>query len=212
MVVKPVDGEQGQGVAVNLGTLEEIDQAVEQALRFDSRVLLESYHPGLDLRIVVIGFEVVAAAIRHPAQGGARMFTDHHWLTAHNSYVLTLAELGIVGMFLFVTLIYLSLKTLYVGLRELAKIPGTAAAQVWGMALMAGMCGITFQINTLSFAYHSVLWLFLGLTGAWYSAVRTHRPELEVKIKLGDFIALLAIVVGYAFVALPLWLKYKGVM
>ncbi|MFP5428055.1 MAG: N-acetylglutaminylglutamine synthetase [Gammaproteobacteria bacterium] len=68
VVVKPVDGEQGQGVAVNLTTLEEISQAVEQARRFDSRVLLESYHPGFDLRIVVIGHEVVAAAIRHPAQ------------------------------------------------------------------------------------------------------------------------------------------------
>ena len=68
VVVKPVDGEQGQGVAVNLTTHEEISQAIEQARRFDSRVLLESFHPGLDLRIVVIGFEVVAAAIRHPAQ------------------------------------------------------------------------------------------------------------------------------------------------
>jgi len=68
VVVKPLDGEQGQGVAVNLTTLEEINQAVENARRFDSRVLLESFHPGLDLRIVVIGFDVVAAAIRHPAQ------------------------------------------------------------------------------------------------------------------------------------------------
>lgn len=68
VVVKPVDGEQGQGVAVNLTTHDEISQAIEQARRFDSRVLLESFHPGLDLRIVVIGFEVVAAAIRHPAQ------------------------------------------------------------------------------------------------------------------------------------------------
>jgi len=143
---------------------------------------------------------------------GARMFTDHHWLTAHNSYVLTLAELGIVGMFLFVTLIYLAIKTLWVGLRELAKIPGTAAAQVWGMALMSAMCGIAFQINTLSFAYHSVLWLFLGLVGAWYSAVRSHKPDLEIKIRLGDFLALLGIVIGYAFIALPVWLKYKGMM
>jgi hypothetical protein len=31
-------------------------------------VLLESFHPGLDLRILVIGYEVVAAAIRHPAE------------------------------------------------------------------------------------------------------------------------------------------------
>ncbi|MBA1193969.1 N-acetylglutaminylglutamine synthetase [Pseudomonas entomophila] len=68
IVVKPVDGEQGQGVAVNITRVDELTQAIEQARRFDSRVLLESYHPGLDLRIVVIGHEVVAAAVRHPAQ------------------------------------------------------------------------------------------------------------------------------------------------
>ena len=68
IVVKPLDGEQGLGVAVDLSTLEEVQQAVEAARPFDSRVLLESFHEGLDLRIVVIGFEVVAAAIRRPAQ------------------------------------------------------------------------------------------------------------------------------------------------
>jgi len=68
VVVKPVDGEQGQGVAVNLRTYDEVSQAIEHARRFDSRVLLESFHPGQDLRILVIGHEVVAAAIRHPAQ------------------------------------------------------------------------------------------------------------------------------------------------
>jgi len=68
VVVKPVDGEQGQGVAVNLSTYDEVSQAIEHARRFDSRVLLESFHPGQDLRILVIGHEVVAAAIRHPAQ------------------------------------------------------------------------------------------------------------------------------------------------
>ena len=55
-------------MAINLTTLEEVSQAVAHAQRFDSRVLLESFHPGYDLRIVVIGHEVVAAAIRHPAQ------------------------------------------------------------------------------------------------------------------------------------------------
>ncbi|MFK0312842.1 N-acetylglutaminylglutamine synthetase [Pseudomonas sp. NPDC090233] len=68
VVVKPVDGEQGQGVAVNLTTYDEVSLAIEHARRFDSRVLLESFHPGQDLRILVIGHEVVAAAIRHPAQ------------------------------------------------------------------------------------------------------------------------------------------------
>ena len=67
VVVKPLDGEQGQGVAVDLCTIEEVQQAIDSARQFDSRVLLESFHEGLDLRILVIGFEVVAAAIRHPA-------------------------------------------------------------------------------------------------------------------------------------------------
>ncbi|MFY1664183.1 N-acetylglutaminylglutamine synthetase [Pseudomonas sp. Pseu.R1] len=68
VVVKPVDGEQGQGVAVDLRTIEDVQAAVERARQFDSRVLLESFHEGLDLRVVVIGFDVVAAAIRRPAE------------------------------------------------------------------------------------------------------------------------------------------------
>ncbi len=68
VVVKPLDGEQGQGVAVDLQTIEEVQQAIENARQFDNRVLLESFHEGLDLRILVIGFEVVAAAIRRPAE------------------------------------------------------------------------------------------------------------------------------------------------
>ena len=67
LVVKPVDGEQGQGVAVDLRSAEAVEDAIARARQFDSRVLLESYHPGQDLRIVVIGYQVVAAAIRHPA-------------------------------------------------------------------------------------------------------------------------------------------------
>ena len=68
IVVKPVDGEQGQGVAVDLRSVEAVRDAIERARRFDQRVLLESYHRGLDLRVVVIGYQVVAAAIRHPAE------------------------------------------------------------------------------------------------------------------------------------------------
>ncbi|MEB0042379.1 MULTISPECIES: N-acetylglutaminylglutamine synthetase [unclassified Pseudomonas] len=68
IVVKPLDGEQGHGVAVDLHTIEEVEAAIERAQAFDTRVLLESYHQGLDLRVVVIGFEVVAAAIRRPAE------------------------------------------------------------------------------------------------------------------------------------------------
>jgi len=94
--------------------------------------------------------------------------------------------LGFPGMVIFVTIVYLSFKTLLVGLRELKDIPGTDAATVWGMALLASMAGVVFQINTLSFAYHSVLWIFLGLVGAWYSAIKHHQPDFTVKFGWKD--------------------------
>jgi O-antigen ligase len=141
---------------------------------------------------------------------GARMFSEHHYLTAHNSYVLVLAELGIVGLVLFVAVVYLCVKTLLVGLGVLRHVPGAAVAQVWGMALLAAMAGIAFQINTLSFAYHPVLWLFFGLVGAWYSAVRYHHPELEIRLSPRDLLVIVALSLAYALGILPLFLKVKG--
>lgn len=147
----------------------------------------------------------------HPLFGvGVRQFAAHHFLTAHNSFVLTLAELGIVGMTLFTAIIYLSLKTLIVGLREIANVPGARTAEIWGTALLSAMAGIVFQINTLSFAYHHVLWLFLGLIAAWYSAVRHHKPDLSIRLTLLDLFIVAAGCLLYAIVLMPLLLKLKG--
>ena len=68
IVVKPARGEQGQGVAVDLRTPEEVAEAVRRAQAMNPVVLLEEMVEGEDLRIVVIGHAVVAAAIRRPAQ------------------------------------------------------------------------------------------------------------------------------------------------
>jgi O-antigen ligase len=141
---------------------------------------------------------------------GPRMFGTHFFLTAHNTYVLALSELGFVGLFLFVAVLYLAFKTLVVGLRAVGSIPGTAAAQVWGLALLAALAGIAFQINTLSFLYHPVLWMFLGLTGAWYSAVRYHRPDVHIALTARDVAIVGVASAAYATVLLPLFLKWKG--
>src|SRR5690606_40604585 len=53
---------------VDLRTEEELEQAIANARAFDQQVLLESFHEGQDLRVLVIGYEVVAAALRHPAE------------------------------------------------------------------------------------------------------------------------------------------------
>ncbi len=68
VVVKPDNGEQGEGVTVNVRSEAELARAIERARTSGGRILLESFHPGKDLRILVIGYEVVAAAIRKPAE------------------------------------------------------------------------------------------------------------------------------------------------
>ncbi|GAA6142934.1 N-acetylglutaminylglutamine synthetase [Hydrogenophaga sp. 5NK40-0174] len=67
IVVKPVDGEQGKGISVNITSVDDMSAAIEQAAQFSERVLLEQFCAGLDLRIVVINHQVVAAAVRRPA-------------------------------------------------------------------------------------------------------------------------------------------------
>ena len=68
LVVKPARGEQGQGVAVGLTSLEEVDRAMDAARQFSNRVIVEAMVEGSDLRVVVIDYKVVAAAIRQPAR------------------------------------------------------------------------------------------------------------------------------------------------
>ncbi|MEZ4362102.1 MAG: O-antigen ligase family protein [Kofleriaceae bacterium] len=143
---------------------------------------------------------------------GHRLFTENHGLTAHNSYVLTLAELGVLGFVLFVSVIYMSIKTIYVGLKRLEGVPGAGVARTWGMSMLASLCGMSFQISTLSFSYHSVLWIIVGMGSAWYSAVRHHDPEFVVRMTLRDFVTICAICFGYAGVFLQLFLRYKHVI
>ena len=67
VVVKPQDGNQGKGVAVNVKTREELDAAYKIALRYREDIMVERYLPGSDYRLLVIGDKLVAAARREPA-------------------------------------------------------------------------------------------------------------------------------------------------
>lgn len=68
IVVKPASGEQGQAVFVGLTSVEEVDHALHEAAKVDATVLLQQCVRGHDVRLIVIGGEVVAAAERRPPQ------------------------------------------------------------------------------------------------------------------------------------------------
>ena len=131
----------------------------------------------------------------HPLLGvGLGRFGEYHYMTAHNSYLLALAELGFPGMLLFVLLLYTSGK---VPLAVLSH--GSAAAtsselrggaslmRAWAMGLLAAFVGLAVGIFFLSFTYHYVLWIYLGLSGALYSAVRRHDPTFRVRLTTRDY-------------------------
>src|SRR5690606_369878 len=67
LVVKPARGEQGRGVSVNIADPEELETAVRRAAALSEDVVLEEFVEGQDLRVVLIDYEVVAAAVRKPA-------------------------------------------------------------------------------------------------------------------------------------------------
>ncbi|WP_374729231.1 N-acetylglutaminylglutamine synthetase [Roseitalea porphyridii] len=66
VVVKPARGEQGRGISVGLSANDDVDAAIKAARTVSDVVLLEEYIEGEDLRLIVINFRVVAAAVRRP--------------------------------------------------------------------------------------------------------------------------------------------------
>jgi cyanophycin synthetase len=66
VVVKPLDGNQGKGVTVNITSEAQVRTAFEKAKEIRHTVLVERYLPGFDFRILVVGGKMIAAARRDP--------------------------------------------------------------------------------------------------------------------------------------------------
>jgi hypothetical protein len=158
---------------------------------------------------------------------GFGQFGEYHYLTAHNSYMLALAELGLPGMLLFSTLLYISFKIPITILKryrapELVRpafsdvqgeagidLEGASVARAWALGLLAAFCGLSVGIFFLSFSFHYVLWIYIGLSGALYSATKAHDPDFSVRMRWRDggyivcgSLVLIALVFVYTRVAL----------
>lgn len=112
---------------------------------------IEAWYEGIDM-------------LKHsPLWGvGFGMFTDYHYLTAHNSFVLCFAELGLVGYFFWLGLIYFSYKgnlfIEYHGENEYFN----SLARTLGVSLLSFLAAAFF----LSRTYIVILYLLLGIMWA----------------------------------------------
>ncbi|MEO1475848.1 MAG: cyanophycin synthetase, partial [Pseudomonadota bacterium] len=67
VVVKPVDGNHGRGVSLNLKTAKDVREAYTRAREEGSGVVVEEMIEGLDHRLLVVDGKLIAAAKRVPA-------------------------------------------------------------------------------------------------------------------------------------------------
>jgi cyanophycin synthetase len=67
VVVKPIDGNHGRGVCLDLGTQQQVEAAFAVAQREGSAVLVERYVRGNEHRLLVVGGRLAAAARGQPA-------------------------------------------------------------------------------------------------------------------------------------------------
>ncbi len=157
-------------------------------------------------------YEGMSMARAYPIIGvGQGQFIEHHTQTAHNSYVLAPAELGFFGMVLWSVLVYLSLKIPIQALRDLpmTRGPDPAAARTWAMALLASWCGLLVGIFFLSFCYHPVLWIYMGLSAALWQAMRGHDRSWTVRFGWRDLALVIAIDLGLVLLLYG-YTRWKG--
>jgi O-antigen ligase len=140
---------------------------------------------------------------------GYSQFTEHHYLTAHNAYILSAGELGLPGMWLFIILMLLAIKIPIAALQHPAHDAEGQQAKSLAMAMLATFGGTAVGIFMLSWTYHYVLWIHFGLSGALYATIKARDPSFEVRLTRRDmaiaFGLCVAIIVGLAVQA-----KRKG--
>jgi O-antigen ligase len=139
---------------------------------------------------------------------GQGQFGDNYFITAHNSYLLSAAELGIPGMICWTALIYVSVKIPWV-LATNRPPELDPRFSDHGFALVTSFAGICVGIFFLSFTYHNMLFIYFGLAGGLYLAAKRACPSFEVTVKAKE-IAWLAVFDVLLLVALFVYTRIKG--
>jgi putative inorganic carbon (hco3(-)) transporter len=124
---------------------------------------------------------------------GMGNFVDHNWLTAHNSFVLAMAELGSVGYFIWISALAISILMLW---RVLRYSPDTTDAdtdmesgdlkkhQRFAAALLYSMIAYIVTAFFLSRSYVPILYMTYGMCSALYLIARSRWPNIpEVLFK-----------------------------
>jgi len=122
----------------------------------------------------------------HPLFGvGAGNFTDYNYLTAHNSFVLVLAETGFFGYVAWLAFVGYSFLMMRQILRhepgeDVLRQDGVdwPAEQTIARTLLLSLCGLFAAAFFLSRSYTVILYLTLAIVVGAYAGARRRVPDL----------------------------------
>jgi len=142
---------------------------------------------------------------QHPLFGvGPDMYSDYHHLTAHNSFVLVLAETGIIGFTLWMALVLYCFRMMWAGSRPLGELAwertaaleadgdaetalaeldaleaGIAEGRAIALTLLLSLIGFFVSAFFLSRSYVIVLYLLAAIVVAHYADMRREDQSLR---------------------------------
>jgi O-antigen ligase len=140
-------------------------------------------------------YEGIQMFIGSPVFGiGAGGYSDLHELTAHNSFVLVLAETGIVGFTVWLAIVgYCFRMMMAIVNREddiiddvPMDVPDEVALREWqtdkalSLCLLISLCGFFTAAFFLSRSYVVILYLLVALVVGHYTRMRNTYPSLPV--------------------------------
>jgi O-Antigen ligase. len=139
-------------------------------------------------------YEGMQMFITHPLLGvGAGQFTQHHYLTAHNSIILVLAETGIIGFALWFAFIGYGFWMMYRIVRFEPEFEDEDDILEWqdartiALALLVALSGFFAAAFFLSRSYVILLYLLSALVVAHHSNVLARFPALG-ELRLGNHV------------------------
>jgi O-antigen ligase len=142
-------------------------------------------------------YEGIQLLLSKPVLGvGKGLFGDHNRLTAHNSFVLAFAELGLVGYFFWLAFVGLSIYMVYkisITTADQMGEPGDIEKTEWAeyrkvaRTYLYTMLGFFSCAFFLSRSYNILLFILCALCVALYQLVR-HRWPRFVAIPFGEII------------------------
>ena len=130
-------------------------------------------------------YQGIQMFIEQPILGvGAGNFTENNPLTAHNSFVLVLAETGYIGFTVWLAFVAYCFWMVAAVLKHEPPLPDEAATEAWtaekamARTLLFSLTGFFSAAFFLSRSYVILLYLLAGLVVGYYTGARTRWPTL----------------------------------